>query len=66
MNHRKVPLAYALSSEPRLNWLALGILLAAWNFCDNDSVHEAAAKPAALAHHEWVTVRTVREHHGRG
>lgn len=47
-------------SESTRNWIALGLLLAAWNFSDNDAVQAAADKPAALQRHALVTARAVR------
>jgi hypothetical protein len=34
------------------NWIALGLLLAAWNFCDDDAVRP---------NHALVTVRAARD-----
>ena len=45
-----------------LNWLAFGLLLAAWNFSDNDAVISRAARPAELANHGLVTVRSARDY----
>jgi hypothetical protein len=48
-----------LYRETSLNWLALGLLLAAWNASD-DTVHEVArppARPAALRGCAHVSVR---------
>jgi hypothetical protein len=39
--------------EATLNWLALGLLLAAWNAADSDSV-----RPEALRGYPYVSVRT--------
>jgi hypothetical protein len=47
--------------ERGLNWLAFGLLLAAWNFSDNDAVITRAGRPSALAHHGVVTVRSARD-----
>ncbi len=47
-------------SEGARNWIALGLLLAAWNFSDNDAVQAETGKPAALQHHALVTARAVR------
>jgi hypothetical protein len=55
--------------EATLNWLALGLLLAAWNASDNDAAaHDAAAdaagaassvrgRPQALRGYDYVSVR---------
>ena len=58
--------------EATLNWLALGLLLAAWNASDNDAAsHDAATadattqdaavnvrrRPEALRGYEYVSVR---------
>ena len=52
--------------EASLNWLALGLLLAAWNASDNDvaqgartpKVHAAEARrPASLRGYAFVSVR---------
>lgn len=51
-----------LRNDSARNWLALGLLLAAWNFSDNDAVRTQASKPQQLQHHAIVTVRTAREH----
>ena len=48
--------------EKSLNWLAFGLLLAAWNFSDNDAVISRAGRPAELANHALVTVRAARGH----
>ncbi len=53
---------FALRSDGARNWLALGLLLAAWNFSDNDAVTTTANKPAPLHKHPLVTVRSVRAH----
>ncbi len=42
--------------EATLNWLALGLLLAAWNAADNDA-GEAHRRPAALRGYSYVSVR---------
>jgi hypothetical protein len=49
--------------EAALNWLALGMLLAAWNASDSESAQnapsraEALSKPAALRGYAHVSVR---------
>jgi hypothetical protein len=47
-------------SESTRNWIALGLLLAAWNFSDNEAVRHAQPKPAGLQHHALVTARAAR------
>jgi hypothetical protein len=42
--------------EATLNWLALGILLAAWN-ASYDDASEAGRRPEALRRYTCVTVR---------
>jgi hypothetical protein len=49
-------------SESARNWLALGLLLAAWNFSDNEAVRKQAAKPHGLQHHALITARSLRAH----
>ena len=50
----------ALWTAWRNNFSALGLLLAAWNFSDNDAVNNASSKPSALQHHTLVTARSLR------
>jgi hypothetical protein len=42
--------------EASLNWLALGLLLAAWNASDNDGA-DARRRPEALRGYSYVSVR---------
>ena len=51
----------AVSRERACNWLAFGLLLAAWNFCDNDAVRTHAERPAPLDNHALVTARAARD-----
>jgi hypothetical protein len=44
--------------EAALNWLALGLLLAAWNAADGDV--DARPRPATLRGHACVSVRAAR------
>lgn len=53
---------FEMRNESTRNWLALGLLLAAWNFSDNDAVRTAAIKPVSLQKHSLVTVRSARAH----
>ncbi len=43
--------------EASLNWLALGLLLAAWNATDNDAAANARRRPEALRGYPYVSVR---------
>jgi hypothetical protein len=43
--------------EASLNWLALGLLLAAWNASDNDAAANARPRPEALRSYSYVSVR---------
>jgi hypothetical protein len=46
--------------EASRNWLALGLLLAAWNASDNDAASSIARRPAALRGYDYVSVRAAR------
>jgi hypothetical protein len=48
-----------LNRETTLNWLALGMLLAAWNASDNEP--RAPTRPEALRGYAHVSVRSVRQ-----
>lgn len=48
--------------EASLNWLALGLLLAAWNASDDDSAAQPLRRPAALRGYSSVSVRAVTLH----
>ena len=43
--------------EASLNWLALGLLLAAWNASDRDAPPTARQRPEALRGYYYVSVR---------
>lgn len=43
--------------EASLNWLALGVLLAAWNASDNGAPAAARPRPEALRGYSSVSVR---------
>ena len=43
--------------EASLNWLALGLLLAAWNASDSDAAADARRRPEALRGYSYVSVR---------
>jgi hypothetical protein len=45
--------------EAALNWLALGLLLAAWNASDDDAT-SARRRPDALRHYDSVSVRAMQ------
>lgn len=45
--------------EASLNWLALGLLLAAWNAVDGDTP-ETKERPSSLYGHTFVSVRTAQ------
>ena len=61
MKHRDAHTAwFELRSECARNWLALGLLLAAWNLSDNDAVRSGEDKPHRLQHHALITVRSLR------
>ena len=47
--------------EASLNWLALGVLLAAWNASNNDTA-EADRRPPALRGYSTVSVRAATLH----
>jgi hypothetical protein len=63
LRHRRLTGAFwTLRREAALNWLALGLLLAAWNASDNhESGDDAAAgkrgRPEALRGYSYVSVR---------
>jgi hypothetical protein len=54
---------WTLRREATLNWLALGLLLAAWNASDNDAATgvdarvDARPRPEALRGYSYVSVR---------
>ena len=56
MNHL---FAFSQRREASLNWLALGLLLAAWNAAD-DARPQDRTRPAALCGYEIVSVRAVQ------
>jgi hypothetical protein len=62
LRHNRSPGAFwTLRREAALNWLALGLLLAAWNASDNAPDNDAAAgkrgRPEALRGYSYVSVR---------
>jgi hypothetical protein len=46
--------------EASLNWLALGLLLAAWNASDRDAPANARPRPEALRGYPYVSVRATQ------
>jgi len=48
---------WAQHREASLNWLALGLLLAAWNASDNEAVPDARRRPESLRGYSYVSVR---------
>jgi hypothetical protein len=48
---------WAQRREASLNWLALGLLLAAWNASDNDTATQVRRRPEALRGYSSVSVR---------
>ena len=46
--------------EAGMNWLALGLLLAAWNAADNKPVPDLRRKPESLRGYTYVSVRAVQ------
>ena len=54
---KKPPTLWSEHREASLNWLALGLLLAAWNVSDNDASQISSQRPAALRGYASVSVR---------
>jgi len=50
--------------EASLNWLALGLLLAAWNASDNDPAAQTRGRPLPLRSYPSVSVRAATLHSG--
>jgi hypothetical protein len=50
--------------EASLNWLALGLLLAAWNASDNEAATVARRRPESLRGYSAVSVRATTLHSG--
>ena len=48
---------WAQHREASLNWLALGLLLAAWNASDNEAATNARRRPESLRGYSYVSVR---------
>jgi hypothetical protein len=51
---------WSLHREASLNWLALGLLLAAWNTADNGATTQAKPRPESLRGYTYVSVRAQR------
>jgi hypothetical protein len=51
---------WAQHREASLNWLALGLLLAAWNASDNDTAAQVRRRPEALRGYPSVSVRAAQ------
>jgi hypothetical protein len=51
---------WASHREATMNWLALGLLLAAWNACDNRSAPDQHRRPEALRGYANVSVRAAQ------
>jgi hypothetical protein len=49
-------------SEAALNWLALGLLLAAWNASNNDAATLVRRRPESLRGYSYVSVRAASLH----
>jgi hypothetical protein len=52
--------------EAALNWLALGLLLAAWNGSDNKPAPDLRRRPETLRGYEYVSVRAANRVAARG
>jgi hypothetical protein len=48
---------WAQHREVSLNWLALGLLLAAWNASDNEGTTDTRPRPESLRGYSYVSVR---------
>jgi hypothetical protein len=51
---------WSVRREASLNWLALGLLLAAWNATDNDAAANLQRRPAVLRGYSYVSVRAAQ------
>jgi hypothetical protein len=57
-NHRQPESFWTSRREASLNWLALGLLLAAWNASSNDDAAASTRpRPEALRGYPYVSVR---------
>jgi hypothetical protein len=48
--------------EASFNWLALGLLLAAWNASDNDAAVPVQPRPEAFRGYTYISVRAATLH----
>jgi hypothetical protein len=51
---------WATRREASLNWLALGLLLAAWNAVDTKPAPDLRRRPEALRGYAYVSVRAAQ------
>jgi hypothetical protein len=51
---------WCLRRETSLNWLALGLLLAAWNASEDDQATPMSRRPPALHGYHFVSVRAAQ------
>jgi hypothetical protein len=56
----KPRILWAQHREASLNWLALGLLLAAWNATDNDDAVTARRRPDSLRAYPYVSARAAQ------
>jgi hypothetical protein len=52
--------SWSARREASLNWLAFGLLLAAWNASDNDAAATTQPRPEALRGYAHVSVRAAQ------
>lgn len=50
---------WTVHRETSLNWIALGLLLAAWNASDDDAASSSRPRPESLRGYSHVSVRAV-------
>lgn len=60
INFSKPRVLWAGRREASLNWLALGLLLAAWNAADNGSAPNGRPRPESLRGYSCVSVRAAQ------
>jgi len=75
-HNRSLGAFWTLRREATLNWLALGLLLAAWNASDNSAPDNSAPdkdgaagvhrRPEALRSYSYVTVRAANRVSAQG
>ncbi len=56
----KPRILWAQHREASLNWLALGLLLAAWNAADHDDAADARRRPDSLRAYPYVSARAAQ------